>query len=102
MQQNTAGGKEGESGVGKEVMVAPREKGREEEEVVDVTAPKKDTRPAGADGWSFRARNSLMFSPGADVSPYDQEHARKRTSKDDQAWKHPTRGTRRKTILLSI
>jgi len=38
---------------------------------VDVMAPKKDTRPAGVDGWAFRARNSLMFSPGADVSPYD-------------------------------
>jgi len=34
-------------------------------------APKKDTRPAGVDGWAFRARNSLMFAPGADVSPYD-------------------------------
>jgi protein DGCR14 len=39
--------------------------------VEDVMAPKKDTRPAGVDGWAFRARNSLMFSPGADVSPYD-------------------------------
>lgn len=34
-------------------------------------APKKDIRPAGVDGWAFRARNSLMFAPGADVSPYD-------------------------------
>ena len=37
----------------------------------DVMAPKKDTRPAGVDGWAFRTRNSLMFPPGADVSPYD-------------------------------
>ena len=53
-------------------------------------APKKDTRPAGVDGWKFRvsalstnaqmngyrvnprckARNALMFPPDADVSPY--------------------------------
>ena len=37
----------------------------------DVMAPKKDIRPAGVDGWAFRTRNSLMFPPGADVSPYD-------------------------------
>lgn len=58
-------------------------------EVVDVLAPKKDTRPAGVDGWKFKVialqlfsvvmilscdfqtRNSLMFPPDADVSPYD-------------------------------
>ena len=28
-----------------------------EEEVVDVMAPKKDTRPAGVDGWKFRVRS---------------------------------------------
>ncbi|TFK89624.1 hypothetical protein K466DRAFT_518614, partial [Polyporus arcularius HHB13444] len=39
--------------------------------VVDVMAPKKDTRPAGVDGWKFRARNALMFPPDADVSPYN-------------------------------
>ncbi|KAI9457735.1 nuclear protein DGCR14 [Russula earlei] len=58
----------GSSG-GKEVVL--REKDGEVDEVVDVMAPKKDTRPAGVNGWAFRARNSLMFSPGADVSPYD-------------------------------
>ncbi|KAF5377447.1 hypothetical protein D9615_005302 [Tricholomella constricta] len=36
----------------------------------DVMAPKKDTRSAGVDGWRFRARNSLMFPPDADESPY--------------------------------
>ncbi|KAI0307766.1 nuclear protein DGCR14 [Multifurca ochricompacta] len=48
---------------------APQTKDRVD--VVDVMAPKKDTRPAGVDGWAFRARNSLMFSPGVDVSPFD-------------------------------
>ncbi|TBU34575.1 nuclear protein DGCR14 [Dichomitus squalens] len=42
-----------------------------EREVVDVMAPKKDTRPAGVDGWKFRARNALMFPPDADVAPYN-------------------------------
>jgi protein DGCR14 len=59
------GNGEPSSGLGKEVVL------REKDEVVDVMAPKKDTRPAGVDGWAFRARNSLMFSPGVDVSPYD-------------------------------
>ena len=71
-QQGAAASGEGEGGepsVGKEVVL--REKDGEDEGVVDVMAPKKDTRPAGVDGWAFRARNSLMFSPGADVSPYD-------------------------------
>ena len=81
MDQDTAGGEGGESGVGKEVVVVPREKGNEEEEVVDVMAPKKDTRSAGVDGWAFRARNSLMFSPGADVSPYDPSSAKSTPSK---------------------
>ncbi|KAJ7235898.1 nuclear protein DGCR14 [Mycena haematopus] len=40
------------------------------EDTVDVMAPQKDTRPAGVDGWKFKARNSLMFSPDADESPY--------------------------------
>ena len=57
---------------------------------LDVMAPQKDTRPAGVDGWKFKAcfvllihvtciltaallkaRNSLMFAPDADISPYD-------------------------------
>ncbi|KAJ3496694.1 hypothetical protein NLJ89_g10449 [Agrocybe chaxingu] len=38
---------------------------------VDVMAPQKDTRLAGVDGWKFKARNSLMFAPDADVSPYN-------------------------------
>ena len=62
------GNGESSSGEGKQVVLREKEK---EDEVVDVMAPKKDTRPAGVDGWAFRARNSLMFSPGADVSPYD-------------------------------
>ncbi|ESK98326.1 aspartate aminotransferase [Moniliophthora roreri MCA 2997] len=40
---------------------------------VDVMAPKKDTRPAGVDGWKFKARNSLMFPPDADASPYHEK-----------------------------
>ncbi|TFK76988.1 hypothetical protein BDN72DRAFT_830162 [Pluteus cervinus] len=50
---------------GKEVAVVPL---KSEEEVL---APKKDTRSAGVDGWKFKARNSFMFAPDADVAPYD-------------------------------
>jgi len=53
-------------GRGKEVTVCEKQ-----EEVLDVMAPKKDTRPAGVDGWKFKARNTLMFPPDADVAPYD-------------------------------
>ncbi|KAG6911875.1 hypothetical protein DXG01_000122 [Tephrocybe rancida] len=44
----------------------------QEDTETDVMAPKKDTRTAGVDGWKFKAsaRNSLMFSPDADESPY--------------------------------
>ncbi|KAG5353373.1 hypothetical protein C0989_007518 [Termitomyces sp. Mn162] len=42
----------------------------QEKTEVDVMAPKKDTRMAGVDGWKFKARNSLMFPPDADESPY--------------------------------
>ncbi|KAL4064935.1 nuclear protein DGCR14 [Scleroderma yunnanense] len=55
---------------GKELMsvtTAPQA----EDVVVDVLAPKKDTRAAGVDAWKFKTRNSLMFPPDADVSPYD-------------------------------
>ncbi|KAK7058848.1 hypothetical protein VNI00_001472 [Paramarasmius palmivorus] len=44
-----------------------------DEEQVDVMAPKKDKRPAGVDGWKFKARNSLMFPPDADMSPYHEK-----------------------------
>ncbi|PIL31623.1 hypothetical protein GSI_06325 [Ganoderma sinense ZZ0214-1] len=44
-------------------------------EVVDVMAPKKDTRPAGVDGWRFKTRNALMFPPDADVAPYNSTNA---------------------------
>ncbi|KAJ7038073.1 nuclear protein DGCR14 [Mycena alexandri] len=37
---------------------------------VDVMARQKDTRSASVDGWKFKARNSLMFAPDADESPY--------------------------------
>lgn len=47
-----------DTGKGKEVAV--KEKGAvakaNEEEEVDVMAPKKDTRPAGVDGWKFKVR----------------------------------------------
>ncbi|EGN94710.1 hypothetical protein SERLA73DRAFT_187770 [Serpula lacrymans var. lacrymans S7.3] len=45
-------------------------KGDDEKEPLDVMAPKKDTRSAGVDGWKFKTRNSLMFSPDADIAPY--------------------------------
>ncbi|KAI9445239.1 nuclear protein DGCR14 [Lactarius indigo] len=62
------GGDDTESSSGKEVILCKTDT---DDKVEDVMAPKKDTRPAGVDGWAFRTRNSLMFSPGADVSPYD-------------------------------
>ncbi|KIY45469.1 hypothetical protein FISHEDRAFT_67022 [Fistulina hepatica ATCC 64428] len=39
-------------------------------ETIDVMAMKKDTRIDGVEAWKFKARNSLMFSPDADESPY--------------------------------
>ena len=78
-QQSAAGGDGGESSVGKEVVLQERDR---EDDVVDVMAPKKDTRPAGVDGWAFRARNSLMFSPGADVSPYDPSSTKSTLAKE--------------------
>ena len=77
-QEGAADGEGGESSAGKEVVLR---EGDGEDEVVDVMAPKKDTRPAGVDGWAFRARNSLMFSPGADVSPYDPLSAKSTPAK---------------------
>lgn len=57
---------------GRELSLASKPlDGEETKEVVDVMAKKKDTRPAGVDGWKFKTRNNLMFPPGADVSPYD-------------------------------
>ncbi|KAJ7070904.1 nuclear protein DGCR14 [Mycena amicta] len=47
------------------------------EEVVDVMARPKDTRSAAVETWSFKARNSLMFAPDADESPYRVPRANK-------------------------
>jgi protein DGCR14 len=47
---------EGEKGDGKEVAVVS---GKEDEEVVDVMAPKKDTRAAGVDGWKFKVGSCI-------------------------------------------
>ena len=77
-ERGSAGGGEGgggdaESSSHMEVVLHQTDTGDKVEE--DVMAPKKDTRPAGVDGWAFRARNSLMFPPGADVSPYDPSNS---------------------------
>ncbi|KAF9270337.1 hypothetical protein L218DRAFT_1071785 [Marasmius fiardii PR-910] len=45
----------------------------EENKPVDVMAKKRDKRTAGVDGWHFKARNSLMFPPDADRSPYHEK-----------------------------
>ena len=50
---------EGEKGKGKELAIIS---GTEDEGVVDVMAPKKDTREAGVDGWQFKV-SSLMRVP---------------------------------------
>ncbi|EJD03841.1 uncharacterized protein FOMMEDRAFT_139979 [Fomitiporia mediterranea MF3/22] len=69
---NEPDGKDGEEEdgdeKGKEVAVVSQQ---DEEEVVDVMAPKKDTRSAGVDGWKFKTRNAFMFPPDADVAPHD-------------------------------
>ncbi|KAF8337942.1 nuclear protein DGCR14 [Cantharellus anzutake] len=44
--------------------------GDEPNKPVDVMAPRKDMRSASVPGWRFKARNSLMFTPDADASPY--------------------------------
>ncbi|KAJ3995022.1 nuclear protein DGCR14 [Lentinula boryana] len=65
--------KEGEiedSGQATKELVLSKPKQGEEEDEMDVMAPKKDNRIAGVDGWKFKARNSLMFPPDADSSPY--------------------------------
>lgn len=67
------GGDEGEDGEkdgddkGKQVALRASEEGG----AVDVMAPKKDKRSAGVDGWNFKTRNNFMFTPDADISPYD-------------------------------
>ena len=64
-----------EEGKGTVVLKGKEKAAEVETEVVDVMAPKKDTRPAAVDGWSFKARNALMFPPDADVLPYDPSTA---------------------------
>ncbi|KAH9486811.1 Splicing factor ESS-2-like protein [Psilocybe cubensis] len=54
-----------------ESMVVVRSKETSGDTPLDVMAPQKDKRVAGVDGWKFKARNSLMFSPDADTTPYD-------------------------------
>ncbi|KAF5390310.1 hypothetical protein D9757_002814 [Collybiopsis confluens] len=56
-----------------EQKLAILKKEKEIEEEQDVMAPKKDSRVAGIDGFKFKARNSLMFPPDADSSPYHEK-----------------------------
>ncbi|KAJ3719784.1 nuclear protein DGCR14 [Lentinula raphanica] len=56
---------------GKELVLSQTTTSEGEER--DVMAPKKDNRIASVDGWKFKARNSLMFPPDADSSPYHQK-----------------------------
>ncbi|KAF7799027.1 hypothetical protein EIP86_010257 [Pleurotus ostreatoroseus] len=65
-----AGSTEKGKGKGQEVVVRNAGADAEEQQPVDVLARKKDTRPAGVDGWEFKTRNALMFAPDADASPY--------------------------------
>ncbi|KAH7107141.1 nuclear protein DGCR14 [Auriculariales sp. MPI-PUGE-AT-0066] len=57
----------------KALIVLPDPDAAEEdkEQPVDVMAKKKDKRTPLVDAWAFKARNSLMFPPDADVSPYN-------------------------------
>ncbi|KAH8120406.1 nuclear protein DGCR14 [Phellopilus nigrolimitatus] len=68
-----AGDEEESKEESKEVVVASKLSTAGDEdnkEQVDVMAPKKDTRPAGVDGWKFKTRNAFMFPPDADIAPY--------------------------------
>ena len=56
--QGESEGADEEKGQGNEVAVVP---GTKDEEVVDVMAPKKDTRAAGVDGWKFRVSSSIRI-----------------------------------------
>ena len=85
-------GQEAEDGEGKELRMATSSA---ETVQVDVMAPTKDVRSVGVDGWKFKVspnpamgveiifietlqtRNSLMFPPDADQSPYDPPATRK-------------------------
>lgn len=85
-----------DEGKGHEVVLSQQPDGASQEvlqvdsnqEMEDVMAPKKDTRSAGVPGWNFKvwlstakstsntdsqlqARNSLMFPPDANQSPYE-------------------------------
>ncbi|KZT42587.1 hypothetical protein SISSUDRAFT_998788 [Sistotremastrum suecicum HHB10207 ss-3] len=53
------------------ILLGTGQYGDSEESQVNVLAKKKDTRPAGVEGWAFKARNGLMFPPDADIAPYD-------------------------------
>ena len=65
--QGEAEDPEGEKGKGKEVAVVSKTKDEEDEGVVDVMAPKKDTRAAGVDGWKFKVSSSFKI-PDSHVS----------------------------------
>ncbi|KIP12456.1 hypothetical protein PHLGIDRAFT_32781, partial [Phlebiopsis gigantea 11061_1 CR5-6] len=73
----------------KQVTISTVKEAPEREQVVDVMAPKKDTRPAGVDGWQFKARNALMFPPDADESPYHPKSPPKLTTSDYTMTKPP-------------
>lgn len=59
-------GKEGEGEESKGVTVAKR--AEQAEEAVDVMAPKKDTRPAGVDGWEFKVRAQVPMTMRGECS----------------------------------
>ncbi|KAF8167988.1 nuclear protein DGCR14 [Crassisporium funariophilum] len=71
----TDGEKGEKTDIGGGQMTVAIEQDSMELEPYDVMAPLKDTRSAGVDGWKFKTRNSLMFAPDADVSPYDPPHS---------------------------
>ena len=46
----------------KQVTLSTRKEASEPEEIVDVMAPKKDTRPAGVDGWQFKVSLAVALT----------------------------------------
>ncbi|KAF8973920.1 nuclear protein DGCR14 [Flammula alnicola] len=70
VEESDEGKKETTEGEDEKAVFLASKNASTEDDPLDVMAPQKDTRAAGVDGWKFKARNSLMFTPDADISPY--------------------------------
>ncbi|KDQ19949.1 hypothetical protein BOTBODRAFT_51313 [Botryobasidium botryosum FD-172 SS1] len=69
-EESGTGGEDDEEELAVALAVEPPASPPRQQPEIDVMAPKKDTRSTVIPGWSFKARNGLMFPPDADSSPY--------------------------------